>query len=160
MSPEHAQSYIFVRLSYSALNFTLHTLTRNYLELHVESFISLLHRNLADEYWSSEHFLTELPRKWELSQYILNKEGLVIGFLIASEKSDSVHIHKFVVENHAQSKGLGALLLNRLLSLTHKNITLKVNSNNTQAISFYKKHSFSVSTQTDTSYTMTLQRNG
>ena len=120
----------------------------------------MLHRNLADEYWSSQHFLTELSRKWELSHYILNESGSLIGFLIASEKPDSVHIHKFVIDHQAQSKGLGASLLNQLLGITPKNITLKVNLNNTQAISFYKKHNFSVSSQNGTSYTMTLQRNG
>jgi ribosomal protein S18 acetylase RimI-like enzyme len=137
---------------------TIHTLSRNYLEQYIEQFISLLHRNLTDEYWASEHFLTDLPYKWELSLYALNELNSIAGFLIASRKQNAIHIHKFVVDTSEQSSGLGTSLLTRLLKTTDQDITLNVSLDNPRAIAFYKKNGFVITDQTDTRYTMTLQR--
>jgi|JI10StandDraft_1071094.scaffolds.fasta_scaffold88407_2 ribosomal protein S18 acetylase RimI-like enzyme len=140
------------------MNFTIHALSRDYLEQHIERLILLLHRNLNDEYWSSQHFLTDLPGKWELSLFAQDKSKNITGFLIASKKQSTTHIHKFVVDISVQSSGLGTSLLNHLLTITDDDLSLKVHLNNIRAIEFYKKNGFTMTDQTETFCTMTLQR--
>jgi ribosomal protein S18 acetylase RimI-like enzyme len=128
------------------------------MERHIARFMKMLHENLKDEYWTIDHFMTELPSKWEYSVYAHNENQHILGYAIVSEKQDSLHIHKLVVDQRVQSQGIGAAMINRLVASTDKRITLKVNTENSRAISFYKKNQFSISTQTDTSYTMTRFR--
>lgn len=119
------------------------TLNRDFLMKHVNEFISMCQRNMQDEYWNESHFLTELPGKWHYSFYAV--EGSVVkAFIIASEKEQSVHIHKFVVDRPFQREGLGGRMLNQIAELAPKPITLKVRTDNEKAISFYNKEKFVV----------------
>jgi len=139
------------------MNFTVQTLTRQYLEQHIEEFISLLHKNLKNEYWTSEHFLSDLPEKWRISQYVINETKNIIGFLIASDKVNNYHIHKFVVDHSYRNSGIGTLLLRNLLSTIDKDIMLKVSCKNTEAIQFYQQKGFIVSGQDGNMYHMILK---
>lgn len=138
--------------------FTLHALSREFLDRQIDRFISMLHENLEDEYWTAEHFLSELPSKWHLSTYALSKEGNILGYAIISDKGRTIHIHKFVVDRQVQSLGIGKAILDRLMSLTHKDITLKVKHDNARAVSFYRHNGFIVSDNTDIFYTMSMNR--
>jgi ribosomal protein S18 acetylase RimI-like enzyme len=124
------------------MDFNLITLTRKFLQDNVEEFISLNKSNLRNEYWNADHFLAELNRKWDLSFYVTNEEDKVVGFLIASEKEQSIHIHKFVVDQSVQKIGLGRRMLERIISQTTKPVTLKVEIENVNASQFYLKNKF------------------
>ena len=122
---------------------TFHQLDKAFLKEHVSDFIALCQRNMKDEYWDESHFLTELPQKWVYSFYVSHGDE-VIGFIVASEKEQSIHIHKFVVDQPFQGSGLGSRMLQHLVYQSQKPITLKVRTDNEQGISFYKKHQFSI----------------
>lgn len=120
----------------------LKTLDREFLRGRVQEFIDMIQRNMKDEYWSENNFLTDLPGKWNYSLVVTDENDIIQGFAIASEKTQSIHIHKFVVDAPFQQAGLGQSMLNRILEQAAKPITLKVRTDNSQAISFYKKNGF------------------
>jgi len=129
-------------------------LTKDYLASRLDEFIDMCHNNIPDEYWQAEHFLSDLKNKWRLSSLLLGQEEQLIGFLIASEKETSVHIHKFVIDKSFQGEGLGRRLLGELETKAHKSLTLKVALANVSAVSFYLKNGFEISGQQDEMYLM------
>jgi ribosomal protein S18 acetylase RimI-like enzyme len=131
-------------------------LTKELMLSKVTELMKISVESIADEYWDRQHFLSDLNRKWELSFLVTDKLGNVRGFLIASEKVESVHIHKFVVTEHNRSKGLGTRMLDYLKGRIAKPITLKVNSENKTAIAFYLKKGFVVTSENNNLYNMKL----
>ena len=122
-------------------SFTIRPVNKQLLMDHLNEMIAMAHRNISDEYWASEHFLHELKDKWRLSFLVFEKNNL-IGFLIASRKENSVHIHKFIVDEKMQRNGVGGLMLEHLLHSVDDTVTLKVSIGNVKALSFYEKHGF------------------
>lgn len=80
-------------------------------------------------------------------------ENRLIGYLIASKKKCSYHIHKLMIEKEHRSMGIGRKLIEQFrTSLPNgSNITLKVSENNQKAIDFYKRHGF-LSYQSESGY--------
>jgi len=138
------------------MDFNILTLSHAYLQEHVDDFIHMLNDNLNDEYWNAEHFLSDLNKKWIYSSYATVPSGTLTGFLIASEKETSVHIHKFVVDQPYHGKGLGGKMLDHLKNQTNKPITLKVNRDNQQAWTFYSRKGFTLVEQKGNQCTMIL----
>jgi ribosomal protein S18 acetylase RimI-like enzyme len=132
-------------------------LDKSFLQNHVVDFIDMCQRNMENEYWNKDNFLAELPGKWKYSFVVTNNPGAVMGFIIASDKSSSIHIHKFVVDKPYQRSGIGSQMVNHLLDQTARPLTLKVRKDNTQAIEFYKRHGFVVNDQKQESYSMIRQ---
>lgn len=124
------------------MNLKINPLSKSTLKLHVDDFVSMSNRTIEDEYWGSEHFLADLPGKWELSFSVADDAGKLAAFLIASEKKDSVHIHKFVVDKPYQQMGLGSRMLSYLKEKNTKPLTLKVHVDNLHAIDFYTRKGF------------------
>ena len=117
-------------------------LDTEFLRIHVKEFIEMCQRNMNDEYWDESNFLTELKGKWQYSFYVTDSSLTIQAFIIASEKDQSVHIHKFVVDKPFQSEGLGSKMLDHILQQSSKPITLKVRNDNERAIAFYKQKGF------------------
>ncbi len=120
-------------------------LTKNYLKSHVDSFKNIIHE-FDNEYWEDEHFLIDLPRKWESSLYAENEDELT-GFIISSNKGDMFHIHKFFVARNYRSCGIGAQLLNGFENIVKgtfmcNKVSLKVDQKNFKALRFYLKSGF------------------
>lgn len=138
------------------MNYQFKTLSMDFLKLRMQDFISLAKNNIVDEYWNEDHFLLPLNKKWEASFYVEDESTRLIGFLIVSEKEATTHIHKFVVDSNWQRKGLGTEMLHYVLKNTRRPVTLKVDSQNDKAISFYKKHGFSISQEVKGLYEMIL----
>lgn len=136
------------------MEFFIHSLSRDFLRANVQEFISIARRNIADEYWNEDNFLSDLAGKWELSFYVTNTDSNVVGFLIASQKEQSVHIHKLVVESGAQRKGLASSLLKKLWQNVTMPVTLKVRKDNSQAIRFYTRNEFQSQEEQGDSYLM------
>lgn len=132
-------------------------LSKEIMPQYVSDIVGMSARNIDDEYWSAGHFLTDLPGKWELSFLVLFESKLV-GFLIASRKEASVHIHKFVVDGPMQRSGLGSSMLRRLKDITPDIITLKVKTDNKKALAFYLKEGFVQKSLKHDLYTLALER--
>jgi ribosomal protein S18 acetylase RimI-like enzyme len=131
-------------------------ITRSALEDSIEKYIEIL-KDVRGEYWGKEHFLTDLPGKFQLSCCALMDEEL-IGYIISSVKGPSLaHIHKFMIDKKHRGKRIGHLLLNYYEGLVKKKnigtVTLKVNVNNYDAIRFYSNHGFLVESQYEDSET-------
>lgn len=125
------------------MSFTFLAITRDFVSANSRDFIEIARRNISGEYWNENNFLSELQKKWEYSFMVTADEGKMVGFLIASEKEQSVHIHKFVVDLPFQGKGLGTLMLDNILKQAGgKPVTLKVQKSNPQALAFYRKKGF------------------
>jgi len=126
-------------------NVFIQNLTKNFLDDRMDEFLDIL-KDIPLEYWTKENFLTELNGKWKYSTVALNEEKNVIGYIIASEKESSIHIHKFMIANGYRNLGFGKLLLEnfekRCKDYNKNYITLKVYLSNIKAISFYKRYNF------------------
>jgi ribosomal protein S18 acetylase RimI-like enzyme len=103
--------------------------------------------NIPHEYWGEDHFLMELPGKWDYSIAAID-HGKIIGYLIASDKTEKIHIHKFMVGPQFQSQGIGKALLKEIINISLNNnklsITLKVYTDNQRAIKFYLEKGFNI----------------
>lgn len=138
------------------MDIVIKNITRSALENSIEKYIEIL-KNVSGEYWGKEHFLTDLPGKYQLSCCAL-LDNQLIGYIISSEKGTSLaHIHKFMVDKEQRGKRIGHLLLNYYEGLVKKKnmstITLKVNVNNYDAIRFYLNNGFLVEPQCEESKT-------
>lgn len=127
-------------------------LTKEIVSEQVDDLINMI-EDVPNEYWEKDHFLVDLNQKWELSIALINKHRKVKGFIIASKKELSVHIHKFMIDKDYRSQGYGAILLKQFENNCIKNeeevLTLKVYKNNKKGIDFYLKHNFSTDTTFD-----------
>jgi len=100
---------------------------------------------LKDDYWTQEHYLMELPKKWKLS-FVAIENNELAAFMIVSDKENAHHLHRIVVAEESQKKGIGKNLLSKLkedaISNSKKELTLKVLSSNAEAIKLYEKLGF------------------
>lgn len=104
--------------------------------------------DLSWDYWDKENFLKDLPQKWELSFYMTIKNCL-IGYCIASEKSDCVWLHHLIISREKRYSGVGKIALQELerrtALFTYMNkIRLKVASTNAKAVLFYLKNGYEI----------------
>lgn len=119
-------------------------ISKEFMLNNLKRFQSIL-SDIPNEYWEKEHFLLDLPSKWEISMAIIN-DSEIIGYIIASEKRTSIHIHKFMVDCNYRGKGYGSKMLHQFEEKTksyNKKYTLKVYKNNLKAIKFYENHNYS-----------------
>ena len=126
--------------------YKIKVLSREFLKQHIKEFISIA-ADIPLEAWKEENYLYELEGKWKYSVIVVNEKQSVIGFIIASDKIETIHIHKFAVHPQYRSKGIGLLLLNYFeknikTNSKRKLISLYVDSENKGAIRFYEKSGF------------------
>ena len=116
-------------------------------------------KDTPGEVWTEDHFRHDLPMKWDLSMLMIEK-GVIKGFLIASNKNGNAHIHRLVIDKYFRAQGLGKLLINELKVKLKQyklgGITLKVNSQNADAIRFYEQMGFQRLGLEHGNYLMTL----
>ena len=98
-----------------------------------------------DDFWNDSILKSELENP--NSQYFVAKyKNNIIGFAGILILIDSTEITNIVVKKKERRKGIGNLLLEKLIDETAKlnkeMISLEVNENNTIAISLYKKYNF------------------
>jgi ribosomal protein S18 acetylase RimI-like enzyme len=139
----------------SEIDLKIQPISRRFLESSLNIFIQI-DRVIKTDNWVAENFLSELPQKWDLSLAALLDDA-IIGFLIASRKKESLHIHRLAVKHEYQSKGVGKMLLLELLTLGEKYAmptTLKVDCSNEGAINFYKRLGFNVQSRNGNNFEM------
>ncbi|MBN2009909.1 GNAT family N-acetyltransferase [candidate division KSB1 bacterium] len=124
-------------------------LTSEKLESSLPAFIKVL-EEFPNEYWQSEHFLTDLPGKWQLSIFA-EQHNQLLGYIIASQKGDTAHIHKFMVTSQFRAAGVGSSLMDYFIQNCERlglfKFSLWVYANNVGAIKFYERHGFAKTTE-------------
>lgn len=98
-----------------------------------------------DNFWNYNILKSELENT--RSQYIVLKaENEILGFAGIIDTLDQMEITNIVVRKDMRNKGIGNILLNKLIELSKENkkntIFLEVNSNNSVAIKLYEKNGF------------------
>lgn len=98
-----------------------------------------------DEFWNSSILKSEL--KSENSKYIVLKENnIILGFAGIIITPDDTQITNIVTKKSERKRGIGSLLLDRLIEMTKEigkdSISLEVNEINEPAINLYKKAGF------------------
>lgn len=73
---------------------------------------------------------------------IYKEEGQVIGYIYYSDIYERAEINQFEVLLSHRNCGKGKILLQELLKLVDKSITLEVKQDNLPAIHLYKTHGF------------------
>ncbi len=127
-------------------------LTSEIVHSNVALFIEMS-KQLKGDYWVLDHYLTEYNRKWELSSVAYRGETL-IGFCIVSEKPESLHVHRIVVDKTCQNYGIGKTLIKKTIEdarhLKKNGVTLKAEADNDKTIGFYNHLGFEITgTQPD-----------
>ena len=100
-----------------------------------------------DDFWTKGVFISEL--KSDNSKYIVAKENDdIVGYAGIWISPVDVEITNIVVKKSKRRKGIGCLLLEKLIEITKDlkidNISLEVNENNYSAIKLYEKYEFKV----------------
>lgn len=98
-----------------------------------------------DEFWTPSILKSELEN--ELSKYIVAKENNEIkGFAGIIILPDDIEITNIVVKKTERKKGIGNLLLDKLIEMSKSTekevISLEVNEKNEVAINLYEKFGF------------------
>ena len=74
--------------------------------------------------------------------YLILKESEIIGYIYYSDIYDRAEINQIEINFIHRNCGKGTKLLEKMISMVNKNITLEVNKDNEVAIRLYKKHGF------------------
>ena len=97
-----------------------------------------------DEFWSQNILKSELES--ELSKYfVAKKDGKIVGFAGVIILPDDVEITNIVTKKNERKRGIGKLLLDKLIQIAfelQKDISLEVNEKNESAINLYTKAEF------------------
>lgn len=98
-----------------------------------------------DEFWSTSILKSELEN--ELSKYIVAKDNNeIVGFAGIIVLPDDIEITNIVVKKVERKKGIGILLLDKLIEISKNTgkeiISLEVNEKNKIAIKLYEKFGF------------------
>ena len=106
--------------------------------------------------WKEENILYELKENpvahfWVIELAIKEENGYqVVGFCDYWETFDSATICQIAVHPYLQHKQLGSAMMDEIYNDCYakkiQTLTLEVRVNNTNAISFYKKHGFEIIT--------------
>jgi len=73
---------------------------------------------------------------------ILEENNEVIGYLYYSDIYDRAEINQIKIQKNHRNCGKGSLLLQKMIELVEKGITLEVRIDNNSAIKLYKKFGF------------------
>lgn len=98
-----------------------------------------------DDFWNINILKSELQNPF--STYIIAKlETEIVGFAGIIDTVYQMEITNIVVKKIYRNKGIGNILLNKLISISKENnkneIILEVNENNMPAIKLYEKNGF------------------
>lgn len=116
------------------------------------------HNFISKEYWENnyEYVKNVLPTA---EMYVFIVKEKIVGFVGVNNN----YIEGIFVDTNNQSKGIGTALLNKVKE-NRNNLTLSVYKKNTNAINFYKKSDFIITSESidkntdEIEYTMTWNR--
>jgi ribosomal-protein-alanine N-acetyltransferase len=97
---------------------------------------------LDNSFISKEYISNELNNNPFGKVLILKEDNEIIGYLYYSDIYERCEINQFEIDSIHRNCGKGNLLLNYLINLVKKDITLEVKEDNTPAIKVYLKNGF------------------
>ena len=116
------------------------------------------HKFISKEYWKNNYnYVKEILPNAEIYVYVLKEN--IVGFIGINEN----YIEGIFIDINNQCKGIGTSLLNKVKE-NRDNLTLSVYKKNINAINFYKKNDFIITSENidkDTAeieYTMTWNK--
>ncbi len=100
-----------------------------------------------DDFWTYQVLKEELGNPNSKYLVVKDKNDVILGFGGIWKAVDDIHITNIVVKKDLRNKGIGSMLLNKLIELCKKekninSITLEVNTQNIPAIKLYEKYGF------------------
>jgi ribosomal protein S18 acetylase RimI-like enzyme len=144
---------------FSNQNFLIKSIEKEDFKNNLSQF-QKLSETIEMDYWQLDHYLHELPRKWDWSRKIINGKGEVIAFVIASEKADWIHVNRIVVDPSFQNQGLGKMLLDCIIEIGIKNqkkgVSLKTFKKNIKAEKWYWNVGFTTIDSSSEYHSLTL----
>ena len=101
----------------------------------------MAHQFISKEYWEDNYIYVKenLPNA-EIYVYVINEK--IIGFIGLSNN----YIEGIFIDSCNQCNGIGTSLLNKVKEIKN-NLSLKVYKKNINAISFYKKNDFIITSE-------------
>ena len=110
---------------------------------HLPALLRIERACFARPQWGADHFLRDLPGKWELSA-LLMEHGAVAGFVVASEVvAGSCHLHRMAVLPEMQGRGLGGAavraLERRAAARGLRMVTLELDAEHGDTEPFYRR---------------------
>lgn len=116
------------------------------------------HKFITKDYWENNYnYVKKILPNAEIFVYIINEK--IIGFI----GLDDDYIEGIFVDTNNQHFGIGTSLLNKVKE-NRNNLTLSVYKKNTNAICFYKKNGFVITSENidnntkEIEYTMTWNK--
>ena len=97
---------------------------------------------LENTFINVEEIKNELKNNPFAKILLYKEEDKIIGYLYYSDIYDRAEINQFEVELSHRNCGKGKILLNKMLELVDKSITLEVKKDNLPAIHLYKSVGF------------------
>ncbi len=134
-------------------NLSIQTLTKQVATANIDDLVRIVKQHPL-QYWEQPHFLVDLPEKWFFSQ-VAFVDDEVVGYIIASQKTaDSVHIHKYMVDEKYTGHRIGKYMLSGLNAKCYQRdietVTLRIYEDNVRGIRFHSRNGFQVVSQRDT----------
>lgn len=116
------------------------------------------HNFISKEYWENNYeYVKDILPEADIYVYLLNEH--IVGFVGVNNN----YIEGIFVDIHNQCNGIGTSLLNKIKE-EKENLTLSVYKKNTNAIKFYEKNDFIITSEgidentNETEYTMTWKK--
>lgn len=116
------------------------------------------HKFISKEYWENNYnYVKEILPNAEIYVYIFKEN--IVGFIGINEN----YIEGIFVDTNNQCNGIGTSLLNKVKE-NRNNLTLSVYKKNINAINFYKKNGFAITSESieentnEVEYTMTWNK--
>ena len=124
---------------------TIKNLSKNVVLRNLRTILKIDHSQFKGrETWEKENFLSELPSKFDLSLWAQDS-GRLIGFLIASKRENTCHIHRIAVDPSMTGEGIGSKMIAELEKICLKKKIFKIDADTFKkgAIrNFYLKNGF------------------
>ena len=99
------------------------------------------HKFISKEYWENNYnYVKEILPNAEIYVYIFKEN--IVGFIGINEN----YIEGIFVDTNNQCNGIGTALLNKVKE-NKSNLTLSVYKKNINAINFYKKNGFAITSE-------------
>ena len=97
---------------------------------------------IDNSFINKEELINDLSNNPFGHYMVLKENNEVIGFIYYSDIYDRAEINQIEINFIHRNCGKGSKLLEKMISLVDKNITLEVKKDNIPAIKLYKKYGF------------------